>query len=552
VGRVEREARASTVARLEALRATGSLTTAHIRLAASGHNVTERTVWRWLGPAPAVAAGRRYWLCEADREAFAHYRGNIAAVHRARDAVVCGVGQVAGAAVADFLVTGWASAPSVTMRTLQRAFERELTPAEQAAWREGEHARRAAQVYLTRSPAARNQVWEADHKDLPILVLPPRGPAVRPWLTSVIDDGTRAVLGWALALTPHSGTVLTALRMALVHEEQRGPFGGVPGLVRVDRGLDFAAEAVRDALAALVIDQHRLPGYTPHRKGKVERIHRTIEQTLLCGLPGYTDGPRDAAGVLYGPVSDAPAARAAAEEAAAGGQAAPMRIERFAARFAAWVAWYNTERPHAGLDGRTPLQAWNEDGRAVHRIDAERVRHLLLAGVERIIEKDGIHFNSLCYIAPALQGRRGQRVHVRYMPHDDRSIEVYLDGAHLCTAYPQGQLSEQQVSEFREHARAETRRLGAARRKAARRARIELVPLTDTDTSAGQARLVPAEHAAGMSRHQRDELLRARSATDLLGLTDPLAPTTHAAPPVALDSDLDAGLNSEPDAGQER
>ena len=352
---------------------------------------------------------------------------------------------------------------------------------------------------------------------------------MRPWLTSVIDDGTRAIVGWAIALTPHSGTVLTALRMALVHDPARGPFGGVPALVRVDRGLDFAAEAIRDVLAALVIDCHRLPGHAPHRKGKIERVRRTVEQTLLCGLPGYTDGPRNAAGVLYGPISDTPAARAAAETAA---DTAPMRIERFAAVFGDWVAWYNTARPHAGLAGRTPLQAWNEDRSAVARVDPDRVRHLLLAGVDRTVDKDGIHFNNLRYLAPQLQGRVGQRMNVRYMPHDDRSVEVYLDGVHLCTAYPQGQLSEEQVAEFRDHARAETRRLGAARRTAARRARSELVPLTGADTTTSQARLVPAEQAGSPARHRRDALLASRARTDLLGLTDPAEPVV----PVDLDA----------------
>lgn len=564
MGRVDREQRASTVARLEALRAEGVLTTAHVRLAASGLGVVERTVWRWLRGAtagPGTGSGiqpdagpdtRMYRLSEADRAGFAHYRGNIAAVHRARAAVVSGREQAAGVPVPRSLVAGWAGARPVTLRSLQRAFRRELTPAERAAWTEGEHGRRSAQVYLTRPPTPRNQVWEADHKDLPILVLPPRGPAVRPWLTSVIDDGTRALVGWALSLVPHSGTVLTALRMALVHDEARGPFGGIPAQVRIDRGLDFAAGVIRDALAALVIDPHRLPGFTPHRKGKVERIHLTIEQTLLCGLPGYTHGPRDAAGELYGPISDSPAARAAAAQAAqavgaaaaGGGMVAggPMRIERFAALFASWVGWYNAERPHSMLDGLTPLRAWDADPSAVRRVSPERVRHLLLADAQRRIGKDGIRFNGLRYLAPELQGRVGQLVQARHMPHDDRFVEVYLDGAHLCTAYPSGQLREEQVEAFREHARAEARRLGAARRRASRRAREELVPLTGAETTAEAARLVPAEQAGGLSRRRRDELLRSRSAADLLGLTDPLTPAGSVTP-VELD---------DPDAEQER
>jgi hypothetical protein len=133
---------------------------------------------------------------------------------------------------------------------LQKAFRRELTAAEAAAWAEGEEGRRAAGVYLTRPVGHRNEVWEMDHKQLPILVMPPRGAACCPWLTTVIDDATRALAGWAIALTPHAGTVLTAVRMALVHDPARGPFGAIPARVRIDRGLEFAAEAVRDAFAA--------------------------------------------------------------------------------------------------------------------------------------------------------------------------------------------------------------------------------------------------------------------------------------------------------------
>jgi putative transposase len=98
--------------------------------------------------------------------------------------------------------------------------------------------------------------------------MPPRGAACCPWLTTVIDDATRVLAGWAIALTPHTGTVLTAVRMALVHDPARGPFGAIPAAVRIDRGLEFAAEAVHDAFAALSIDPRRLPTFHPLRKGE--------------------------------------------------------------------------------------------------------------------------------------------------------------------------------------------------------------------------------------------------------------------------------------------
>ncbi|MEV4283566.1 hypothetical protein [Actinoplanes xinjiangensis] len=113
---------------------------------------------------PGRTGPARYALTATDREAFAYFRGNIAAVARARAAVVAGLGQVAGAPVPAFLVQGWTGASAVTPRTLQRAFERDLTPAELAAWCTGEKGRRAASVYLTRPVTGRNVVWELDHK----------------------------------------------------------------------------------------------------------------------------------------------------------------------------------------------------------------------------------------------------------------------------------------------------------------------------------------------------------------------------------------------------
>lgn len=256
------------------------------------------------------------------------------------------------------------------------------------------------------------------------------------------DDGTRGLLEWAIAPTPHSGTVLTALRMALLPDPVCGPFGGVPARVRVDQGLDFAAEVVRDALAALVIDPRRLPSYTLFGKGKVDRIHCTIEQTLLCGLPGYTDDPRDIVGNLYGPISDSPAARAAAQDTEVG----PLRIERFARLFAGWAAWYNTERPHSMLDGQTPIQAWLADPATVHRIEGVQ---LLMAGVERTIGKDGVRFHGLAYVAPELQGRGGQQSRCGTYRTTTGSSRSTWTACTCAPPTPQQRLTDEQVEQFR-------------------------------------------------------------------------------------------------------
>ncbi|WP_314250696.1 DDE-type integrase/transposase/recombinase [Streptomyces sp. DSM 40907] len=373
------------MARLEELRADGVLTAGHVRTVAQSAGVSERTVWRWPSP-PAARPTRpprpRYALSETDREAFALYRGNIAALHRARQAATAGEGATAGAPVPAILAEGWADARPVTLRTLQRAFGQEMTPAEQAAWRTGESGRRAAAVHLRRPDTLRGRCWEMDHKQLPLVVLPPKGKAICPWMTTVIDDGTRALLGWAVAVTPTSGTVFTAMRMAMLHQPDLSPFGTVPDRVRIDQGLEFAADDVEAALGTLAMVMHRLPPFQPHRKGKVERLNLTIEQMLISQLPGFTSGPRDASGELYGPVKDFVAAKQAAEGQSDG----PMRIGRFAERFALGARWYNTERPHGMLGGRAPLQAWNDDVAPVRRIGADQLRHLMLASTDRTIQ----------------------------------------------------------------------------------------------------------------------------------------------------------------------
>ncbi|MEV6549210.1 hypothetical protein AB0M57_10915 [Streptomyces sp. NPDC051597] len=116
-------------------------------------------MWRWLAPpktgAPAEPVERpRYELSDTDRAAFAFDRGNIAALARARQAVTAGDGSTAGAPVPDFLADGWVKT--------------------------GEAGRRAASVHLRRPDALHGRTWRMDHKQLPILVLPPKSKASRP------------------------------------------------------------------------------------------------------------------------------------------------------------------------------------------------------------------------------------------------------------------------------------------------------------------------------------------------------------------------------------
>jgi putative transposase len=229
VGRLSAEARALLAARLAELRAADELTAMEVRRVAAELGVGERSVWRWAADgAPNGRLGRPpYRLSEAEVDADVACAGNAAAAWRARRA--------AGAAV-----------PS--LRAFQAAIARQLRPIERAAAADGIQGQRRHSVYLRWEAEQRNQRWEADHVELPVLVLAPRARrAHAPWVTLFVDAFSRLVMGWALAVTPSTASVLAGLRVGLVVDPARGPFGGVPGVLRPDRGLEFAAGAIGQA-----------------------------------------------------------------------------------------------------------------------------------------------------------------------------------------------------------------------------------------------------------------------------------------------------------------
>jgi putative transposase len=107
-------------------------------------------------------------------------------------------------------------------------------------------------TYASKVRQARNDVWETDHDELEINVVPLRGKRlVRPWLTVIEDGFSRLVMGWALSLYPTTAEVLVAIREGIVMDLERGPWGGVPQLIRFDGGREFLAHAVKRAAGEL-------------------------------------------------------------------------------------------------------------------------------------------------------------------------------------------------------------------------------------------------------------------------------------------------------------
>ena len=244
-------------------------------------------MWRWIAaggpPQRRPPSSRRVELDDEVRDAYVRLRGNVAAVWREQRDL------------------GHAIPP---LRTLQAAFARELRPAERASAKRGEAGRREHGLYLRYEAPHRNAVWQADHKQLPVLVLAAIGRRPRrPWVTLFLDDYSRAIMGWAISLQPSSAEVLAALRDALVVHAGRGPFGGVPGRLRWDHGLEFAAGAVEHAALALGVDVDPATRTRRMRRARSSGCTARSPRRSSRRCPVTPTGPATSAGALRTPAN---------------------------------------------------------------------------------------------------------------------------------------------------------------------------------------------------------------------------------------------------------
>ncbi|WP_436847079.1 integrase catalytic domain-containing protein, partial [Streptomyces atratus] len=149
----------------------------------------------------------------------------------------------------------------------------------------GEREARRHDVFLARPRGWRNQVWETDHVQAPVLV-GVEGTSRRPWITWFTDCATNAITGVAVTpVHPSRESVLAALRSAVLREDPYGPFGGLPEKVRVDRGKDFLSRTVTAAFDLLDVTVEDLPAYTPHLKP----LSSHCTSSGRCGVFGVED-----------------------------------------------------------------------------------------------------------------------------------------------------------------------------------------------------------------------------------------------------------------------
>ena len=144
--------------------------------------------------------------------------------------------------------------------------------------------------------AAPNSLWQADHTLLDLLILDEAGKPARPWLTTVVDDHSRAIAGYSVFLgAPCVLNTCLALRHAIWRKaDPVWPVCGIPDVLYVDHGSDFTSQHLDQVAASLRFRIVYSAIGRPQGRGKVERLFGTFNTELLPELPGHLAGSKPA------------------------------------------------------------------------------------------------------------------------------------------------------------------------------------------------------------------------------------------------------------------
>jgi putative transposase len=290
---------------------------------------------------------------------------------------------------------------------------RHLPPAMVTLAQDGPAAFRDRYELLYRHRAAGPKaIWQADHTLLDIIVLDANGEAVRPWLTIILDDYSRAVAGYTLFLgAPTARQTALALRQAMWSKPHAAwPVCGIPDVLHVDHGSDCTSTHLEQVAADLPCQLIYSTVGRPQGRGKVERLFGTLHTECLAALPGYLSHGKPATPPrLSLPELD------------------PIRGDSF-------LGTYN-DRPHRELS-IAPSKAWLGQGWLPRMPASLEALDLLLVMVaqSRMVRRDGVHFQGLRYRDRTLAAYVGEPVTLRYDPRDIAEIRGFPRNRFLCRA----------------------------------------------------------------------------------------------------------------------
>jgi putative transposase len=236
------------------------------------------------------------------------------------------------------------------------------------------------------------------------------------------------------------------LRQAILHKnEVEWQICGIPEKLYTDHGSDFTSRHIEMVCADLKIQLIFSNVGKPRGRGKVERFFNTINQKLLCRLPGY---------ITQNHHTDTKSL---------------LTLAEFEIHFKDFLLKNYHLESHSTTNER-PIVRWNNKGFLPHLPESLEKLDLLLLTVAkpRKIHQDGIYFQSLRYIDPVLAPYIGESIVIRYDPRDMAEIRVFYQDKFLCHAICQElageKVSLKEISSARNERKKELKTIIAKRR----------------------------------------------------------------------------------------
>lgn len=255
-----------------------------------------------------------------------------------------------------------------------------------------------------------NEIWQADHTLLDIEILDGKNVVNRPWLTIILDEFSRSVVGYNLSFNAPSAiqTSLTLHQAIWQKKDQRWPVCGIPENFYTDHGSDFTSQHLEQVAIDLRINLIFSRIGVPRGRGKIERFFLTVNQLLLESLPGYI-GNKNASNLLT--------------------------IQEFKDKLHYFLIEDYNHKIHSSLNV-TPIEKWNSDIFLPNMPDSLETLDMLLleSSKTRKVHSDGIHFQGIRYTNPNLIAYVGESVLIRYNPSDLVEIRIYYKNQFLCNA----------------------------------------------------------------------------------------------------------------------
>jgi transposase InsO family protein len=217
-----------------------------------------------------------------------------------------------------------------------------------------------------------NDLWTSDVMHGPRLLVPGRRDGGKTYLLAFLDDATRMAPFGAFYASENAACFQDALKQGLLRR-------GVPRRLYCDNGSTYRTHHLEVICATLNIALIHSRPHHPRGRGKIERFFRTVRSAFL---PHVT----------------------------------PEMLTSLATLNRVFWAWLEAEyhhTVHGGLDGKTPLDRFLEDG-ALTRAAPEDLDALLRMKVNRKVGRDRtVRLDGRLYEAP--DGFAGETVEVRYV-----------------------------------------------------------------------------------------------------------------------------------------